>query len=191
MDDGLAAQVRHASEVLRDPANAKPAAAFPEGQRDVEQAGLYAWTVDAAGAAALSTAFDVELPALIYAGQAGATSSRSGVERGATLRSRIIGNHLRGNIRSSTFRKTLTAALFESLDLHLERPGKLDTPSNAMVSEWMRVHLHIATFACPDRATLADLEHGVLAALDPPLNLMGMAPTETRKRLKALRKQIS
>lgn len=191
MDDGLAAQVRHASEVLRDPANAKPAAAFPEGQRDVEQAGLYAWTVDAAGGAALSTAFDVELPALIYAGQAGATSSRSGVERGATLRSRIIGNHLRGNIRSSTFRKTLTAALFESLDLHLERPGKLDTPSNAMVSEWMRVHLHIATFACPDRATLADLEHGVLVALDPPLNLMGMAPTETRKRLKALRKQIS
>lgn len=191
MDDGLAAQVRHASEVLRDPVNATPAAAFPDGQRDVEQAGLYAWTVDAAGSAALSTAFDVELPALIYAGQAGATSSRSGVERDATLRSRIVGNHLRGNIRSSTFRKTLTAALFEPLDLQLERPGKLDTPSNATVSAWMRTHLHIATIACPDRATLGDLEHGVLAALDPPLNLMGMAPTETRKRLKALRKQIS
>ena len=60
-----------------------------------------------------------------------------------------------------------------------------------MVSEWMRTHLHIATLACPDRAKLADLEHGVLVALDPPLNLMGMAPTETRRRLKALRKQIS
>lgn len=106
------------------------------------------------------------------------------------MRSRITGNHLRGNIGSSTFRKTLTAALFDPLDLQLERPGKLAAESNAAVSEWMRSHLRIATFACPDRSTLAALEHAVLNDLDPPLNLMGMSRTATRTGLKALRKRL-
>lgn len=77
------------------------------------------------------------------------------------------------------------------LDLQPERPGKLDAESNAAVSEWMRSHLRIATFACPDRSTLAALEHAVLDDLDPPLNLMGMSATATRKQLRALRRQLS
>lgn len=191
MNEDLEGQVQRATEILRDPMRTKPARAFPDGQPDVDHAGLYAWSVDLDGGAVLSLAFDATLPELIYAGQAGATSSRAGVERSATLRSRITGNHLRGNIGSSTFRKTLTAALFEPLGLRLERPGKLDAESNAVVSEWMRAHLRIATFACPDRATLATLEHDVLKELDPPLNLMGMPPTATRKQLKALRRHLS
>lgn len=191
MNQDLEAQAHRAAEILRDPQQAKPAVAFPDGQPEVDQAGLYAWRVDVDGGAALSLAFDATLPELIYAGQAGATSSRAGVERSATLRSRITSNHLRGNIGSSTFRKTLTAALFDPLSLRLERPGKLDFDSNTLVSEWMRAHLRIATFACPDRATLAALEHEVLTKLDPPLNLMGMPPTPVRKQLKALRRRLS
>lgn len=191
MNEDLEAHAKRAAEVLRDPTHAKPAQVFPDGQLEVDQAGLYAWRVGPEGGAVLSRAFDASLPELIYAGQAGATSSRAGVERSATLRSRITGNHLRGNIGSSTFRKTLTAALFDPLDLQLERPGKLDAESNAAVSEWMRSHLRIATFACPDRSTLAALEHAVLDDLDPPLNLMGMSATATRKQLKALRRQLS
>ena len=126
--------------------------------------------VDQVGGAQLAETYGVQLPPLIYAGQAGATSSKAGVERGATLLSRIKGNHLGGNIRSSTFRRTLAASLFEPLGLRLAGPSKLEPASNAALSAWMRAHLSLATVACRDRATLSELEDAVLAELDPPLN---------------------
>ena len=127
---------------------------------------------------------------LIYAGQAGATTRRAGTERTATLRSRISRNHLGGNIGSSTFRKTLTALLFEPLGLRLAGPDKLDTASTKLVTGWMKEHLSLATVACRDRATLAALEEMVLLTLDPPLNLMGMRSTPARSRIKELRRTI-
>lgn len=148
---------------LADPANAHSVRGFPAGQRDVEQAGLYAWFADDDGRQMLAAAFGRALPSLIYAGQAGATSKRSGTTRVATLGSRIRRNHLHGNIGSSTFRRTLTALLFEPLGLVLDRPGKLSTSSAARVSEWMCAHLSVATFASPDRARLAALEDDVLS----------------------------
>jgi hypothetical protein len=138
----------------------------------------------------LSKPFGVRLPSLIYAGQAGATSSRAGVERVATLRSRIGGNHLRGNIRSSTFRNTLSAVLFEPLGLCLEAPRRLETASNAAVSAWMRAHLHIVVAPYVNRTDLAALERAVLTRIDPPLNLMGMPPTAVRTRLRDLRQRL-
>jgi hypothetical protein len=39
----------------------------------------------------------------------------------------------------------------------------------------------------PERDALADLEHHVLAKLDPPLNLDGIAPTPIRRTLSRLR----
>jgi hypothetical protein len=78
---------------------------------------------------------------LIYAGQAGATSRRTKTESRATLRSRIGGNHLRGNIRSSNFRKTISALLLQPLGLQLAGLNKLDPASNRIVSEWIRRHL--------------------------------------------------
>lgn len=182
--------VRRIVEALEDPTRRKPARDFPLGQAEVDEAGLYAWFVDEPGARQLSEVFGVGLSGLIYAGQAGATSSKAGVERSATLLSRILRNHLRGNIRSSTFRRTLTAALLQPLGLRLARPDALEPASNEVVSEWMRAHLEIATVACPDRATLAALESAVLQELNPPLNLMGMPPTGVRSRLKTLRREL-
>lgn len=161
------------------------------GHVNVDEAGLYAWHVDDAGQELLAGTYGTALGALIYAGQAGATSSKAEAERGATLLSRIKGNHLRGNIRSSTFRKTLAASLFEPLGLVLGDASKLDPASNEALTLWMRDHLSLATVACPDRAKLSELEDAVLLELDPPLNLMGMPNTTLRTDLKARRSRLN
>lgn len=176
--------------ILRDPAMAHLARDFPIGQENVHEAGLYAWHADDAGRELLAETYGVVFPSLIYAGQAGATSSKSGVERGATLLSRIRGNHLGGNIKSSTFRKTLAASLFDPLGLVLGGPSKLEPASNQAISTWMLAHLSLATVARPDRATLSELEDAVLLELDPPLNLMGMSRTPVRTELKARRARL-
>jgi hypothetical protein len=109
----------------------------------------------------------------------------------ATLRSRIGGNHLSGNAGSSTFRKTLSAALLAPLQLQVSRNDHLDEASNRAVSTWMRHHLAVVTAVVEERTSLAQVEEAVLARLDPPLNLMGMAPTPIRARLRELRRELS
>jgi GIY-YIG catalytic domain-containing protein len=109
----------------------------------------------------------------------------------ATLKIRIGGNHLNGNVGSSTFRKTLTAVLRGPLGLRLAGPNRLDPASNATLSAWMRAHLRVVTVPYPDRTTLAIVEHTVLNRLDPPLNLMGIAPTLNRAKLRQLRAELS
>lgn len=128
---------------LSDRSNAQPARRFPADAAEADHPGLYAWWADAEGLGVLSTVFDAELTPLIYAGQAGATSTRSKTERESTLGSRIGGNHLNGNVGSSTFRKTLTAVLRHPLELQLNASGRLDREANAIVSGWMRQHLSI------------------------------------------------
>ena len=51
----------------------------------------------------------------------------------------------------------------------------------------MYEHLQVAVLPFAERDPLADLEHRVLAKLDPPLNLEGMAPTPLRRSLSLLR----
>jgi len=103
--------------------------------------------------------------------------------RSVQLGSRIGGNHLHGNIESSTFRKTLTAVLLEPIGLRLSLAGRLDPESNQAVSRWMADHLSLATIGCPDRSALARLEEEVLSLLAPPLNLMGMVRTPAIRAL--------
>jgi hypothetical protein len=55
----------------------------------------------------------------------------------------------------------------------------------------MRSHLRLVIAPHPDRATLSEVEHAVLQRIDPPLNLMGMAPTGVRRNLRALRRQFN
>ena len=132
----------------------------------------------------LGTSLGVRLPALIYAGQAGAG------EGSATLGSRIGGNHIGGNLKSSTFRRTLAALLRGPLALRLPLPNKLDAGSKARLNGWMWEHLSVALVAYPDRQTLAEVERLVLEALDPPLNLQHMERTALRARLSALRSSL-
>ena len=176
---------------LGDRMNAEPAATFPNDRHEVQYPGLYSWWVDDAGAQMISAPFTEPISGLIYAGQAGAAARRSGKEGEATLVSRISTNHLGGNVGSSTFRHTLTAVLFEQLQLQLAAPKKLATASNRIVTEWMQAHLSLIVAACPDRSSLAALEDKVLAALDPPLNLQGMRTSAIRQTLGRLRKQLS
>ena len=51
----------------------------------------------------------------------------------------------------------------------------------------MRKHLEVAVLPFLYRDSLGDLEHNVLAELDPPLNLDGMATTPLRATLARLR----
>ena len=108
----------------------------------------------------------------------------------STLRSRIGSNHLSGNAGSSTFRKTLSSVLMAPLQLHLSGKDRLDQISNRSVSMWMRRHLAIVTVQVEERSTLAEIEEAVLARLDPPLNLMGMAVTPIRAYLRELRREF-
>lgn len=174
---------------VSDVSAAEPAASFPSNRDAVGFPGLYSWWADDDARRVLGASLRADLPPLIYAGQAGAMTARAGITRSSTLGSRILGNHLNGNAGSSTFRKTLSAALFEPLELRLSAPGRLDPTSNARVSAWMRAHLAVATVSS-DCSTLAAVERAVLERLDPPLNLMGMAPTPVRARLQALRRDL-
>ena len=155
-------------ERLTDPANAESAATFPRDHAATESPGLYSWWADEEVLEMLQSLLCARMPALIYAGQAGATSTRSRRTRSATLRSRISANHLNGNVGSSTFRKSITAVLLEPLALRLSGPDRLDRTSNEAVTAWMRAHLRIVTAPYNDRDRLAEVEHAVLERIDPP-----------------------
>lgn len=172
---------------LRDPALQIRAADLRGDLPGIEDPGLYAWWVDDLARAAMSEQLGVQLASLIYAGEAGAASPRSRSGSSATLWTRISGNHLNGNVQSSTFRETLTAVLLAACRLDLEAPRRLSASSNRRLSAWIRDHLRITFVPHPDRMTLSSIEREVLASLDPPLNLAGMPPTPARTRLRELR----
>jgi hypothetical protein len=183
-------ELRHIVDLLSDSTNADPADEFPRPSHDANRPGLYAWFCDDDGLDLLSKPFATRLPPLIYAGQAGATSSRSLKESRATLRSRIRSNHVGGRLTTSTFRETLTAVLRQPLDLRLAGPRRLEIGEEARVSGWIRMHLRVSLVAVDDRLGLCAVEHAVLDQIDPHLNLMGMRPTPVRAELTRLRKQL-
>lgn len=143
--------------------------------------GLYSWWVDDVGVALLVAGLGENVVrGRIYAGLTGATKWPSGKTVGATLGSRIGGNHLGGTIRGSTFRRTLAAGLRRSLGLELVGPGKLSRDSELQLANWMRAHLELAVHPFAEADALNNLESRVLQALDPPLNLDGMPPSILR-----------
>ena len=176
-------------EWLRDPDSSEPCAEFPRDVERASHAGLYAWHGDDV---ALDVVRDVlGAPAInpLYAGQAGAESSVVGKPSGATLASRIRSNHIRGNTRVSTFRRTWAALLWDQLGLNCTRPRTLDPEGNIRLTAWMIEHLRVAMVPLDDRARLGVIEGQVLASLDPPLNLNKVASTDSRRRLRDLRRQ--
>lgn len=189
--DPASAEVDLAIAVLADVDSAWSPLGFPWARQDLATAGLYAWYIDAEGARTLSHALGEELrPGLVYAGQAGATAWPSGTKRSSSLLSRVGGNHLRGGIRSSTWRLTLAALLVDPLDL--EVAGRdLTSAGHARLTSWMHAHLRLNLHPVEDRDLLGALEHQVLARLDPPLNLDGMKRTAVRVEVSRRRAQLS
>jgi hypothetical protein len=92
-----------------------------------------------------------------------------------TIRSRVIGNHLNGNVGSSTFRFVLAALLLDALNLHPHLRGTkvaLSTDDNRRLSAWQREHLLLTSYA---REGPWEIERDVIAHLAPPLNSAGNA----------------
>jgi hypothetical protein len=157
---------------------------YPGLLTGLELPGLYAWWVDSAGATALSDGLGHTVTeGLIYAGQAGAgMSTRSLQQR--------LRNHRRGNIRGSTFRRTLAAALQGPLRIEAVTPGKLSVDSEQRLCEWIDARLSLSVYAIQDRGALLVAEAQMLMRLDPPLNLDGMVSTPVRQRLSQLRSEL-
>lgn len=166
--------------------------AFPPDNASADDAGLYSWWADSTARELLSQLpGDVRPPYLIYVGQAGATMWPSGKKSTATLKSRILSNHIGGNASSSTFRLTLSAILASPLNLRVAKPGRLLMEDNRRVSTWIKENLRVAITPWPDRDTLNDTECKVLKKIDPPLNIDGRPGTPFREHLTKLRCAIS
>jgi hypothetical protein len=164
-------------DVLLDPARAvSPDAFLAKGSEGLTAPGLYTWWVDDAGAADLTrgTGHPVA-PGLVYAGKAGGHRPDA-VPSTATLWGRISGNHLRGNVRSSTLRRSLAALL---------RAAGLADDEDA-VTRWMHEHLRVAVLPVASE-DVASLEDELVAGAKPPLNLAGLPRDEARSALGRLR----
>lgn len=170
--------------------NAVGPRSFPRDRAEAARPGMYAWWADDEALTILGEEIGAKLPALIYVGQAGATRWPSGRRSSATLASRVGGQHIRGNARSSTFRLTVSSLLLRRFGLVPVAGGKLDPPSNARVSAWIADHLRVAIAPYDNRDTLGVVEAEVVTHLDPPLNLGHCLPSEARARLSELRRAL-
>lgn len=93
----------------------------------------------------------------------------------ATLKTRIVSNHLGGNTGSSTFRFALAALLIDTLRLtphHTTTKYVLPTAQNQALSTWQREHLKLSWV---EHDAPWSIEGEIIAALRPPLNLAGNA----------------
>jgi hypothetical protein len=151
------------------------------GRSGLDGPGLYSWWVDEDGSGDLSLGLGRPVAAgLIYAGLAGATRSRSGRRSTNTLWGRLQGMHLGSRSDFSTFRRSLGSVLAE-----VRGTNGID---EVHLSDWMHAHLRVVAVPVEDADALDGLESGVLAELDPPLNLAKMPQSEVRSRLSQLRK---
>ena len=99
----------------------------------------------------------------------------------------MLGNHLNGNIGSSTFRFILAALLVDALDLRPFRRGTkvaLNPCDNARLSTWQREQL-LLTWCTRERPW--EIEGEVTARLGPPLNAAGNAAHGFYTRVRAAR----
>ncbi len=130
--------------------------------------GMYAWWVVGSALPDVPANRHLSEPSvdLLYVGIA-----PNGASSTATLRSRVVGNHLNGNIAASTLRRTLASLLIQSLALEPRMKGtKLVLPAehNRRLSLWQRTHLRLTWHATPHPWLV---EAHVISALRPPLNL--------------------
>ena len=120
-----------------------------------------------------------------YVGIAPARASSS-----QSIRSRVIGNHLSGNLGSSTFRLTLAALLRETLGFQPERRGTkvvLPPDQNAALSAWQTTNLRVSWCVVTEPWLL---EPGVIEVMKPPLNLAANGDHPFRVTLSEARRAL-
>jgi hypothetical protein len=147
--------------------------------------GLYAWwSVQGSIPGVPRCSHPSENLDLFYVGIAPKDSSSQ-----ATLRSRVVDNHINGNTGSSTFRKTLASLLFEAMGW---RPRFTDRPllsvaDNATLRDWQHQNLRLTWAEHPEPWDIEDI---VIARLQPPLNLAGNAAHPFHGVLSSARKRF-
>lgn len=131
--------------------------------------GLYAWWVKPNALVGLTGLADSQngLLALLYVG----TAPRNQRSQ-STIRTRIVGEHLRGNTNSSTFRYSLASLLKSELRLSPIQQGRkvaLPNNHNLRLTQWQIQHLWLtwAVIRSP-----WEYEKELIQHLQPPLNLI-------------------
>ncbi|WP_131801534.1 GIY-YIG nuclease family protein [Klenkia brasiliensis] len=128
-------------------------------------AGLYAWWGRFGALPGVSGPRHPTAPVqLLYVGIA-----PNGPTSAATLRSRVVGDHIRGTTGSSTLRRSLAALLVEQQGWRSRwttRPVLLNRDELAL-SEWMAATLHVSW---AEHQEPWSVEADVIVELEPPLN---------------------
>jgi hypothetical protein len=120
---------------------------------------------------------------LLYVGIA-----RSGPTSRATLRSRVIGNHVGGTTGQSTLRRSLASLLFERegwRSRFTDRP-LLEPSDEQRLSEWMQQHLAL-TWAVHEQPWTAEAQ--MIAELTPPLNQSANSAHPMYRQVREARRQ--
>ena len=176
MNDGYIQHIKGLAEWLGDPGHAEPCSAFPIASDRGSFAGVYAWHGDASADALVRQALGPGRTSPLYLGR---TSS--------TLNKRIVRDDLR-NTKTSTFRRSLAATLWDELELRCAGPNTIEAASNARLTEWMLEHLSVAVVPIFDRYNAVQIESDVVRGLDPPLNTVKVVNSAGRARLRRLRR---
>ena len=106
------------------------------------------------------------------------------------MRSRICGQHLAGNIGSSTFRQSLTALLECEHGWRTRWSGsraQLIPEHNRALSDWQQAQLRLTWVK---RLRPWEVERRVIALMRPPLNLAENQNHPLHRRVKDLRKKL-
>lgn len=186
MDDFIKAATKRAIAALTGPTvsieDARNLNLLPE------QAGLYAWwIVGSALPMVPPNPHPVEEGVdLGYIGIA-----PSGPKSESSLRSRVVKNHLDGNLAVSTLRRSLAALLLDSpLELEPLKKGSkvvLSDIHNAKLSAWQLLHLRLTWYPTANPWLL---EGAVIDALRPPLNLEKNKVHPFHPKLSAARRKL-
>jgi hypothetical protein len=144
--------------------------------------GFYAWWL-ADRSALPDVPLESEAPHLLYVGIAPSRPTSR-----ATLRSRVLGNHVGGNLAASTFRRSLAALLWqqEKWTPYVTARGKLrfTREENAALTAWQHRNLLLSWAVV---AEPWEHERDVIAELCPPLNVEYNAAHPFCKRMQQAR----
>ena len=171
-------------DALGDRARAERASAFRSDGPSAGLCGVYGWWADDVARHAIEQALGADVAPFIYVGKAGGAHSVQ------TFGARILGNHLNGSNRTSTFRQSLTAILLSDPVFAAAHPNPRALAARQVVSSWMREHLAVAVVAVGGPEDIEAAEDAAIARYDPPLNLRGVARTPSRMRLRELRRDL-
>jgi hypothetical protein len=173
-----------AAALPAEPVEVQVALRRPEAGGAPSSPGFYAWWVTRGAIADAPHHPHPRHPelGLLYVGISPARASSR-----ADIRSRVLGQHVRGNTSSSTFRLVLASLLREELGLTPRLSGMrivLDPADNERLRDWQLRHLRLTW---SERERPWEVEAGVIALMQPPLNSAGNSAHPFFERVKSAR----